>query len=1568
MKILHALILLGQILYTAASSSTTIVVSVVAVNGVNRYAFDGTVYDEYAISYGHNYIFDISGLSGHPFSISKRQGGNHYGYPLMDLTRTSTELTLSDSDIRSSTFYFLCTTHQGMGGMLKATSCSDSTSDVSAHATCCAQSNGCYDPSCSVHDSQCKPNCHTMDGQTQCDAQSYCTYDSDPNVDSCRNPSSYYCAENSYGIEGECVACDAGYTRPAGDDPRSGNIVNTCTPPPSCGDVFGAGGATDVATYATCCLGNGGCSDNSCVDDGGTCKLKCEYLDGQTQCDGQSHCSYDSNDESCLYNNAPCGNNQHVQSNQCVNCATAYTRPAGDDPTGADTQCQNVFVDYGLAPQADITGDYTCFDWVYPTTIESCKEKAATDGCVGFAWSAQYVACAGYESITSVDFDIGGNYRVYATTVPTGAYCAKNYHVQSSACVPCPTGHNNDEGDDPTGADTSCIDPTAPCLIDHRVESNACVACASGLSRPAGDDPSGADTACARVFFDHGPVNDADTYGTITSLGWTSWNVDCEALCVNNCIGYMEHIVNPTMRRCLLISAIAQVEFAEPTAGFRLYTTSSTPPPGPQYCKLNYHVQSGLCVACPSGDINTVGDDRFGGDTACDVVSSVPCAENEHVSPGYTQCTACAAGRTNAAGDIPTNGATACDCGENEHVHSNQCVACGAGLTRQAGDDPAGANTVCTKVFYDHGPINDIDTYGTITSLGYTAWNVDCEALCGSNCVGFLEHVHSPTMRRCLLISAITQAEFAEPTAGFRLYTTSPTPPPGPQYCKQNYHVQSGLCVACPGGSTNDAGDDRTQGDTSCDAGACATNEHVQAGVCTPCAAGVTRLAGDDPAGGDTQCGVAYKHYAPAGFISGTALNTGDTVNSPEEAMALCTNTANCVSFRYKLADKTVHMYDKDALVASDMQYYGLYNAYVRCDTFGFNILNSNTQEDKALCPNVCDPDHHVQGNQCVACPAGQTRPYGDDPTGADTQCSAPGCAENFHVLAQDCVACPAGQTRPAGDDPTAGDTQCSFPANYVGYKKYAPAGFISGTALNTGDTVNSPEEAMALCTNTANCVSFRYKLADKTVHMYDKDALVASDMQYYGLYNAYVRCDTFGFNILNSNTQEDKALCPNVCDPDHHVQGNQCVACPAGQTRPYGDDPTGADTQCSAPGCAENFHVLAQDCVACPAGQTRPAGDDPTAGDTQCNAPAVDCVETYGTCKRDCMRKATVTVAQSGSGAACVGDTECSDGLCTRLAISVAAIATKSKSELVTLFDAKTKEDDSAHPMKALISATADVAQVRKLATRFQKVKTRVAVSSGELVMSEEAKTKAVQGDLRSVLDAQSGDDVKAVRKAILKSLEVTEPLVVQLEGTKKAVLKPALAFDAPSTLNCATATSTDTVGDSGQVAYLQANQKIEFCYAGTKYKAQADAQGDISVSTISRRLSRKLLADCSSANYTTNGDEVVIQAPDGCVYEDQSFRQSAPGHYAESGVESPCATGTYQDEQGTGSCKGCPTGEFNLGTGNIGCGDCTGYEGKLRACGCCTGCQNCAAFHHGAGDHATLANDVMIQCSDAC
>ena len=103
--------------------------------------------------------------------------------------------------------------------------------------------------------------------------------------------------------------------------------------------------------------------------------------------------------------------------------------------------------------------------------------------------------------------------------------------------------------------------------------------------------------------------------------------------------------------------------------------------------------------------------------------------------------------------------------------------------------------------------------------------------------------------------------------------------------CVEDYHVVNNICVVCPSGQSNLAGDDPTGQDTSCDgfkkgdtcsvalqrsmegddaSGSdttcdvllCAANEYVSNNACVACAAGTTNDASDDASGSDTTCDV----------------------------------------------------------------------------------------------------------------------------------------------------------------------------------------------------------------------------------------------------------------------------------------------------------------------------------------------------------------------------------------------------------------------------------------------------------------------------------------------------------------------------------------------------------------------------------------------------------------------------------------------------------------------------------------------------------------------------------------
>ena len=87
-----------------------------------------------------------------------------------------------------------------------------------------------------------------------------------------------------------------------------------------------------------------------------------------------------------------------------------------------------------------------------------------------------------------------------------------------------------------------------------------------------------------------------------------------------------------------------------------------------------------------------------------------------------------------------------------------------------------------------------------------------------------------------------------------RAPTNGPTSSPSQAPCLENEFVQNNICVSCPAGTTNAAGDDPSIGDTLCDPTFCAVNEFVSANTCVACPADTTNAAGDDASGSDTSC------------------------------------------------------------------------------------------------------------------------------------------------------------------------------------------------------------------------------------------------------------------------------------------------------------------------------------------------------------------------------------------------------------------------------------------------------------------------------------------------------------------------------------------------------------------------------------------------------------------------------------------------------------------------------------------------------------------------------------------
>jgi len=107
-----------------------------------------------------------------------------------------------------------------------------------------------------------------------------------------------------------------------------------------------------------------------------------------------------------------------------------------------------------------------------------------------------------------------------------------------------------------------------------------------------------------------------------------------------------------------------------------------------------------------------------------------------------------------------------------------------------------------------------------------------------------------------------------------------------PTLCAVNEYVSSNQCVACPAGTTNAAGDNASGGNTSCDATICAVNEFVQNNACKTCPVGTINEAGDDASGSNTSCTqqpieqtptqpspTASRYYAVCGSSNGSCKN-----------------------------------------------------------------------------------------------------------------------------------------------------------------------------------------------------------------------------------------------------------------------------------------------------------------------------------------------------------------------------------------------------------------------------------------------------------------------------------------------------------------------------------------------------------------------------------------------------------------------------------------------------------------------------------------------------------------------
>lgn len=350
--------------------------------------------------------------------------------------------------------------------------------------------------------------------------------------------------------------------------------------------------------------------------------IACAMLTACGQDDANSFESPEEEEEPSIIVKQRCAQGQHVTAQRCVTCPDGTTRSAGDDPTGANTQCTEAIatptpcttdhrVQAGMcvacptgtgraAGDNPRLGDTLC----NPSEVMPCNENE-------HVVSGRCVTCPEDTTRSSGDDPTGPDTMCHIIMART---CAENDHVVNRDCVPCEEGTRRDEGDDPDGPDTACvmIDPMNDvCTEDHRVQSDTCVPCEPGSINEAGDTTQYGDTQCEPV---------------ICALN--------EYVRANTCVSCEPGNTRPA---------------GDEATGT---DTSCTP----IACAVNERVDNNLCTACPTGATRPAGDLANGPDTTCEVT---PCAEDTHVV--NHACVPCAAGSTRAAGDDPTDADTTCE-------------------------------------------------------------------------------------------------------------------------------------------------------------------------------------------------------------------------------------------------------------------------------------------------------------------------------------------------------------------------------------------------------------------------------------------------------------------------------------------------------------------------------------------------------------------------------------------------------------------------------------------------------------------------------------------------------------------------------------------------------------------------------------------------------------------------------------------------------------------------------------------------------------------------------------------
>ena len=406
----------------------------------------------------------------------------------------------------------------------------------------------------------------------------------------------------------------------------------------------------------------------------------------------------------------------------------------------------------------------------------------------------------------------------------------------------------------------------------------------------------------------------------------------------------------------------------------------------------------------------------------------------------------------------------------------------------------------------------------------------------------------------------------------------------------------------------------------------CAENEYVRNNRCEPCPPGSTNAAGDNVFEGDTTC-VTQR---PCSDVNWRGEWNGDPMG-PVLLME-CDLVDNNCTMPYKCELDTRWATTPCCFPDYTM---GLANEQIQ-------LMDVPCWESTYVHNTFCEKCPQGYTN-----PAGDNPAGGD--TACILQSSQDvTCAENEYVRNNRCEPCPPGSTNAAGDDALQGDTACAFP--YVADKQRLCSdvvfkGEFEGATLNVAPLmdcdggVGNPEVCMnvpflrcSLDTELADGACCFPLPTHVTNVRYSRTTCAE---------NEYVRdtfcepCPAGSTNAAGDRLEDGDTACAVPCG-DIMLKGTYMGSSLGPAPLTSCDGTTGSSASCNDPGlpaalfecrvdtqwttntccytssivdnpqysyvtCAENEYAYEDFCESCPAGFTNPAGDLVFDGDTNC-------------------------------------------------------------------------------------------------------------------------------------------------------------------------------------------------------------------------------------------------------------------------------------------------------------------------------------------------------------------------------